>query len=462
MIENNSAAEQVLLGRLLEGDDEAFVASTVSALSPHAFSTDKHKAVFAAISTLVSTGHPVDLTSVVTELRRRDQLDVAGGPSGLSAMTHASLSASARAPQLHLEAMAGREQLRRLESEMELALDLIRDGQLSSVDEARSRLAKLFDAQSFQSTTLPDIRSQIEELKHSLDVRLVNGVDGIDGVPTGWRDLDGGKDSMALVKGLKDGRLTVLAARPGTGKTTAIIDWVRAACDSGAGVVLFSLEQPAEEITELLVVAECGNMHRNKLQNPTELTDLGWDKVSEAMARVASWHLVIDDTARTLPQMRRVAAAARTKFQAEGTDLRIVFEDYIQLTEAGDQQQASLNQAQRLSEIANGFKAMAKDMSIAVVVAAQFNRGPTEGDRPPKLSDMKGSGGLEEAADLVIGLHRPYAIDPQGSSETPDDLHVLILKHRQGRAGGILSRSFLGEFARTSEPRSRQIASSGA
>lgn len=267
---------------------------------------------------------------------------------------------------------------------------------------------------------------------------------------------------MALVKGLKDGRLTVLAARPGTGKTTAIIDWVRAACDSGAGVVLFSLEQPAEEITELLVVAECGNMHRNKLQNPTELTDLGWDKVSEAMARVASWHLVIDDTARTLPQMRRVAAAARTKFQAEGTDLRIVFEDYIQLTEAGDQQQASLNQAQRLSEIANGFKAMAKDMSIAVVVAAQFNRGPTEGDRPPKLSDMKGSGGLEEAADLVIGLHRPYAIDPQGSSETPDDLHVLILKHRQGRAGGILSRSFLGEFARTSEPRSRQIASSGA
>lgn len=455
MTEINRVAEQVLLGRLLEGDDDTFLASVTSVLSPAAFGSGAHRMVFTAICRLVAAGMPVDLPMVAEALAEGGQLADVGGASVLSAMTTASLSASARAPQQHLEALAGREQLGRVQAEMERALDLIRDGQLGSVDEVQARLAAVFEAPSFQSTVLPDIGVQVQDLHTLLESRLRQGAGGVDGVPTGWADLDGGPDAMGLVKGLKPGWLTILAARPGTGKTTAIVDWVRAACNAGKGVVFFSLEQTAAELTELLVVAECGNLHRDKLQDPTQLSDIGWDKVSEAMANVAGWNLVIDDSARTLPRMRRVAAAARSKFQAAGGDLDIMFEDYIQLTDPEGPQQAAMPRAQQISDIANGFKALAKDMAISVVAAAQFNRGPTESDRAPRISDMKGSGGLEEAADLVVGLHRPFAVDPQGATETPDELTCLMLKHRHGRAGGAFSRSFLGEFARTSEPRPR-------
>ncbi|WP_161987451.1 replicative DNA helicase [Prescottella subtropica] len=459
MTEISKVAEQVLLGRLLEGDDDTFLASATSVLTPAAFTSVAHQVVFTAICRLVGDGMPVDLPMVAETLTARGQLTEIGGASTLSAMTTASLSASARAPQQHLEALASREQLGRLQAEMERALDLIRDGQLGSVDEVQARLSTVFDAPSFQSTVLPDIGVQVQDLHTTLQTRLQQGPEGIDGVPTGWADLDGGQDAMGLVKGLKPGWLTILAARPGTGKTTAIVDWVRAACNAGKGVVFFSLEQTAAELTELLVVAECGNLHRDKLQDPAQLSDIAWDKVSEAMANVAAWNLIIDDSSRTLPRMRRVAAAARSKFQANGGDLDVMFEDYIQLTDAADPQQAAMPRAQQISDIANGFKAMAKDMGISVVAAAQFNRGPTESDRAPRISDMKGSGGLEEAADLVVGLHRPFAVDPHGSTETPDDLTCLMLKHRHGRAGGSFSRTFLGEFARTSEPRPRQFTS---
>ncbi|NLU65631.1 hypothetical protein HCA61_25715 [Rhodococcus sp. HNM0563] len=457
MSETIFVAEQVLLGRILEGDDESLLSQTVSALSPAAFATEAHRSVFQVICTLVSENRPVDLPSVAAELTEHNALGQVGGPSALAAMTTTSLSASARAPQQHLEALANREHMQRLATQMEQALDLIRDGHLATIDEVQVRLAGIFDTPSFQAAAVPDIGAQVQELRQELQVRLESGPGALDGVPTGWKDLDGGQDSMALVKGLKPGRLTILGARPGTGKTTAIVDWVRAACESGAGVILFSLEQTAAEITELLVVAECANLHREKLKDPSQLSDLAWDKVSESMARVASWNLVIDDTTRTLPRMRRMTAAARKKFQARGSDLHVMFEDYIQLTEASDAQQASQPRSQQISDIANGFKALSKDMNIHVVAAAQFNRNSADADRPPKSSELKGSGGLEEAADLILALHRPHAVDPQGATETPDELTILGLKSRHGRAGWAFPRTFLGEFARTSEPRPRQF-----
>lgn len=458
MSESIFVAEQVLLGRLLEGDDETLLSQATSALSPAAFTDEAHRTVFQVICALFSDARPVDLPTVAAALTERDLIAQVGGASKLAAMTNVSLSASARAPQQHLETLANREHMRRLTTQLEQTLDLLRDGRLASVDEVQARLADAFDTPSFQSTTTPDIGEQVQELRDALQVRLEKGADGLEGVPTGWNDLDGGQDSMALVKGLKPGRLTILAARPGSGKTTAIVDWVRAACSSGAGVIFFTLEQTAAEITELLVVGQCANLHREKLKDPSQLSELSWDKVSEAMAEVASWNLVIDDTTRTLPRMRRVAAAARKKFQANGGDLHVMFEDFIQLTEAADPQQASQPRAQQISDIANGFKALSKDMNIHVVAAAQFNRNSAEADRPPKASELKGSGGLEEAADLILALHRPHAVDPHGATETPDELTVLGLKNRHGRAGWAFPRTFLGEFARTSEPRPRQFA----
>lgn len=443
-------AEAVLLGRILEGDDPDFVDSAVTALSPAAFGRAGHRAVFTAAAGLAREGLPVDIPAVADRMESAGSLTEAGGTSMLAALTSTSLSAAASAPQTYLSAMADAERKRRLVDGLGNLLAQAQDGRIASADELNSRVSALFAEDAPTVSTLVPMQERVSELHTTLQQRAENA-GGFDGVPTGWKDLDGGPDSMAILQGLKPGWLTIIGARPGSGKTTAVVDWIRAACAAGKGVVLFSLEQTAAEITEQLVVAECANINRAKLKDPNQLSDVAWDKVSEAMARVASWPLIIDGTARTLPQMRRVAAEARKWLRADGYDLDLVAQDYIQLADPAPDQ-THLSKHHLISAIANGFKAMAKDMTVSCVVAAQLGRESANDERMPRLTDLKESGSLEESADVVVMLHRPYAADAGNTTATPDHMQALVAKFRHGRAGGVVSRSFLGEFARTSEP----------
>ncbi|MDN5757596.1 MAG: AAA family ATPase [Tomitella sp.] len=448
--EVTTSAEAVLLGRMIEGDDPDFVDSVVTALSPAAFTTPAHRAVFNAAATLARDGNPVDLPALADRMEKVGSLAESGGPGMLASLTSTSLSAAASAPQLYLTAMADAERMRRLRDGLGALLARSQDGQISTADDLHTQVAALFSEDVPTVSALTPMRERMTTLYETLQRRAES--DGsLDGVPTGWKDLDGGPDSMAILQGLKPGWLTILGARPGTGKTTAVVDWVRAACAAGKGVVLFSLEQPAAEITEQLVIAECANINRAKFKDPNELSEAAWDKVSEAMARVASWPLIIDGSARTLPQMRRVAAEASRTLQADGYSLDLAVQDFIQLTEAAPDQ-THLSPHHRISAVANGFKAMAKDMGLSFVAAAQLGRESANEDRMPRLTDLKESGSLEEAADVVIMLHRPYAADAGNTTATPDQMQALVSKFRHGRAGGLVSRSFLGEFARTSEP----------
>jgi replicative DNA helicase len=450
------AAEQVVLGRILEADDSDFVSTAVSTIGPHALSDENHRTIFKAAADLHAAGSLVDLITVAAELSSRDQLAQIGGAAALTRLTEVSLASAARAPQLHLGKLADDERMRSLQRGFDLLATQLRDGRVAGVDELKAQVDAMFDSPSFQVLSLPQIEHQLNDLWSALKHREANET-GINGVPTGWADLDGdpnNRDAMGIVKGLMPGWLVVLAARPGTGKTTALIDWVRAAASTNHGTLVFTLEMPATEIVELLVVAECGAIHRDRLKSPKLLTPTSWDRVSEAIATIAQWPLVIDDESRTLSAMRRVAAGARAAFRAVGTDLHIVFEDYIQLTK-GSGARGNINRAEEVSSFSKGFKELAKDMRITCVILAQFNRGPAESGRPPRLDDLKESGALEEDADLVIGLHRPFAVAGVDGGDTPDDLHVLILKFRHGPMGASFRRTFLGEFGRTSEPLAR-------
>lgn len=453
----DSVAELVILGRMLEGTGDDFVSTAVSTIGPHALVEESHRIVFSAIAAVHAAGDPVDMVSVAAELTARGQLAQVGGATALAKLTEASLSSAARAPQLYLGKLADNERMRALQQGLDVLGSRMRDGTTDlTVDEIKAQVDALFDSPSFQALTLVDIDTQLKALWATLGERRENKT-GLGGVPTGWADLDGdpkNRDAMALVKGLKPGWLVVLAARPGSGKTTSLIDWIRAAATADCGAVLFTLEMTAAEIVELLVIAECGTIHRDKLKDPNLLSSNGWDMVSEAIARIAKWPLIIDDTSESLPEFRRVAAAARAKFRAEGKDLHIVYEDYVQLTKTPGGR-GNVSRSEEVSSFAKGFKKLAKDMMITCVVAAQFNRAAAENDRPPRLNDLKESGALEEDADLVIGLHRPFAVNGAAGGDTPDDMTVLLLKSRHSQGGAQFRRTFLGEFARTSEPLAR-------
>jgi len=451
----SSLSERVVLGTLLDGDSE-FLRSAMPALSTESFTRPDFKAIFHAVATLDRVGDAIDVPSVMQALDEVGQLAGVGGPAAVTRLVTDSLAAAV--PRVHLQRVIEATQLRQVHETMSRLL-----AARATPDRVFDELDAIRDVGADVSVTLPDLADQLDayqrelQRRRSMDTPLV-------GVPTGWRELDGiyspDPDKRRIGRlpgGFERKHLVMVAARPGVGKTSVIIDFLRSACKSGKGVVFFSNEMPAQEIIELIVCAEVALYKRDRYEFPEDIPPSGWDRIAEVQADITqNWHLIIDDQASTLADQRRVLAAARMKFRAEGVDLDIAFQDFIQrMSTPGGR--GSKAQHEELGDFSKGWKDMAKELDIAAVVAAQLNRSSVEVDRLPRADDLRGSGSLEQDSDVIIGLHRPYATGGQESGHTADELQVVMIKVRHGAAGHVFERAFVGELAQTMEPARRAM-----
>lgn len=247
--------------------------------------------------------------------------------------------------------------------------------------------------------------------------RAVTPPDRSDRIPTGFADLD-----SLTGGGLRPGRLIVVGARPGVGKTLFGTGVARAAAIKGGLPVLFkTLEMSEEEITDLAVAAEGGIAHHHL----TSGTCSGRDTIKLAAARaiLADAPLWIDDTsAVSIPALRnQVRALART----EG--LRMVVVDYLQLMQAPKAESRQVAVAMMSREL----KLMAREFGIVVVVLCQLNRASMQRtDKKPMISDLRESGAVEQDADMVILLHRADMHEPD--SPRAGEIDLIVDKHRGG------------------------------
>lgn len=446
-------SERVVLGALLDEGPE-FQAQALPALNEYSFTDFTHQTVFLAISTLARLDEEIDLPSVTQAMLEAGTLQKVGGGGTLARLVNEAVEV--RSPRVHLQRIVEATQKRQVQAAMRTLL-----GADASADTVFADLDTLRDQGADMSVTLPSLSGQLGQYQHELERRRDMETPLV-GVPTGWRDLDGeyhpnNPDRTRigyLPGGFERGHLILLAARPGEGKTTGLVDFIRSACKTGKGVVFFSNEMPAAEIIELLVCAEVGTMKRDRYKWPKDIPPHGWDRIAEAQAEIAEWNLIIDDQADTLEDQRRVLAVARMHFQTRGTDLAIAFQDFIQRmrTKGGRGNKA---QHEELGTFSAGLKDMAKQMNIAVVAAAQLNRGAVETERLPRADDLRGSGSLEQDADVIIGFHRPFATQGAEQGHSAMDLQVVMLKVRHGASGQVFERAFLGELAQTREPAPR-------
>ncbi|MFL0579498.1 replicative DNA helicase [Dietzia sp. 179-F 9C3 NHS] len=451
----SALSERVVLGTLLDGDAE-FQRSALPVLTAESFTTPDTRAVFHAITTLARVGDAIDAPTVVQTLDEANLLSGVGGPAAVTRLVTESLTVAV--PRVHLQRVLEATQRRQVHEVMSRML-----ASRATPDQVFAELDALRETGADVSVTLPEFADQVAEYQRELQRRRTMDSPLV-GVPTGWKDLDGVYDPDPnrrrigyLPGGFERKHLALVAARPGVGKTSVVIDFLRAACKSGAGVVFFSNEMPAQEIIELIVCAEVKLYKRDRYKWPEDIPPHGWDKIAEVQADITrNWHLVIDDQASTLADQRRVLAAARMKFRDEGADLDIAFQDFIQRMSTPGGRGAKA-QHEELGDFSKGWKDMAKELNVAAVVAAQLNRSSVEGDRLPRADDLRGSGSLEQDADVIIGLHRPYAVGGQDSGHTADELKVVMIKVRHGAAGQVFERAFLGELAQTSEPAPRAI-----
>ncbi len=411
----DTSAEQSVLGGMLLSKDA--IADVLEKLRPTDFYKPSHQLIYEVILDLYARGDPADAVTVAAELDRRAKLRRAGGAPYLHTLI-ATVPTAASAG-YYARIVAEKAVLRRL---VEAGTRVVQYGYAGAegsdvadvVDRAQ---AEIYDVTGQRGTE--DIASLDDLLQPTMDeLDTLASCGGIArGVPTGLHDLD------EITNGLHPGQMIIVAARPGAGKSTLAMDFMRS-CSIRHKMpsIIFSLEMSKTEIVMRLLSAEA----KIKLADMRagRMSDDQWAQLARTMSDVTEAPLYIDDSANLT--MMEIRAKARRLHQKVG--LRLVVIDYLQLMTSGKKHES---RQQEVSEFSRNLKLLAKELQVPVVAVSQLNRGPEQRvDKRPQVSDLRESGSLEQDADMVILLHRPDQYDPDSPRAGEADL--ILGKHRNG------------------------------
>ena len=280
--------------------------------------------------------------------------------------------------------------------------------------------------------------------------------DRITGVPTKYADLD------QKTAGLHNGDLMIIAARPGMGKTSFVLNVaVNVATPMqvavpgpgdpgygdetekpGWGVAVFSLEMPKEQVAARMVCAEAkvdlGKWRQGYLSQDD------WANLTSAASVLANLPIWIDDSPglgilELRAKVRRLKAEYARNHGPDSPGLGLVVVDYLQLMSG---RKGAQSREQEISEISRGLKQLAKEMSVPVIALSQLNRGvETRGgnDKRPMLSDLRESGAIEQDADTIIFIYRDEYYNRDSTNEK-GIAELIISKQRNGPTGTVRTR----------------------
>lgn len=420
-------AEQAVLGGLLVlNSAHDRVADLVGAAD---FYRAEHRALWRAIERLIADGKPADVLTVADALRNRGELEDAGGIAYLHLLTNS----TAGAANVRRYAEIVREKARRralIEAAVRFqdeAYSNTGEGVEAIVDRAQSQIVGLTANRTDREPAgMSGVLSRVME---SIDARH-RGEDHR--ISTGLIDLD-----RRLGGGLRRKTLTVLAGRPSSGKSALALQIARHAGKLGHPVMIASLEMSDEENGErLLASAACVDLDRIVTGR---LDPEDWDRLGTAQRELHSLPVHFDDSpAVTLNQLR---ARVRRMRQRHGIELLVV--DYLQLMRVDAKGE---NRNQDVTEIAEGLKALAKELAIAVVALSQMNRDcERRTDKRGMMADLRDSGGLEAAADVIAFVYRDEMYNEE--SRAKGIAEIILRKARQGKPGTVYT-VFRGDFAR--------------
>jgi len=422
-------AEEAVLGSILLNPEVYY--DVAQFLSSEDFFLHRHRWVWEAVARLQEQRLPVDLLTVTEELNRHGQLDEIGGApflTGLLSNVPSSLHAAAYGRLV--EETSTRRRL------LEAANHIARLAHQTdeSIDDVMNAAEKSIFGVSERRLThqLQPIKQVLSEYYDRIDY-LARHRDETLGVPTGFIDLD------KLLGGLQSSDLLIIAGRPGMGKSGFSLSIAKNASQiHKKHVALFSLEMSNEQLVQRLVSQETGiDSQRLRLAN---LKDNEWPLFTQAVSSLSETHLYLDDTPAITPLQLRTKC--RRLHMEYGLDLIIV--DYLQLM-TGDSR--TDNRVQEVSYISRNLKALARELNVPVLAAAQLSRA-VEARRPPRpiLSDLRESGSLEQDADIVMFIYRPDQYEEDTIKQNIAE--IIVAKHRNGPVGTVelVFRSELAKF----------------
>ncbi|HSN01916.1 MAG TPA: replicative DNA helicase [Acidimicrobiales bacterium] len=421
-------AEESLIGAMLLSSEAVSVAyETVTAED---FYRPLHGQIFGAIVALANAGEPVDYVTVQAKLQER-------GAVAVEVALLSSLQMNTPSPgnaQHYAEIVRDKAQQRRL---IAAAGEIVDDAYVATddvsglIDEAERKINAIGDNRKFDSVS-PLQRLLLAEADILEERGETRG--RFNGLETGYRSLD------AVLQGLQPNSMTIVGARPGTGKTAfalGVLVHVGAVVQRPA--LYFSLEMSRQELAER-ILASTARIDSSKLRTG-DLSEADWNRAHDAFGFLQSAKIFIDDNpALTVMDVR--SRARRIKQQ--NRDLGVVIVDYLQLMSSRGRAE---NRQVEVSEMSRSLKILARELECPVIALSQLSRKLEErADKRPVMSDLRESGSLEQDADVVLFLFRPeqYGEVP---NDKKADAEIIVGKNRNGptRTAHLTWR---GEFAR--------------
>ena len=426
----NIEAEIAVLGSILL--DKSLIDIAGEKLKPEYFYLKAHQLIFRAILELYGNDKPVDLISLTDLLKKKGELEKAGGASLISSI----IAALPTPANIEYYASIVREKavLRQL---IDISNDITnrcytsKEDGTKILDKAEQLIFNIAQEKvSSDFVSLKDLISNSLELADKLSKKK----EYIIGLPTGFRDLD------IKTSGLHPSELIIIAGRPSMGKTSLAMNIARnVAVEEKKPVAIFSLEMSKEQLVQRLLCVEA-RVDSHKLRTGF-LAEEDWPKLTMGAGVLFEAPIFIDDSS-TLNALELRAKARRLKTRE---DIALIVLDYIQLMSA---EITTQNRQQEIAEISRALKSLARELQIPIIAVSQLSRRvETRGEsHRPILSDLRESGALEQDADVVMLLLREEYYNPD-NEEVKGKAVLNIAKQRNGPTGDI-NFAFLKQYTR--------------
>ena len=439
---NNIEAEQSIIGSILISNEIFDDINTI--VNFKNFYDPMHQKIFNAIEKLIYAGtlaNPITLKNFFEN--ENDKINI---PEYLVKITRFSTSnrQAIEYSKIIYDLFVKRELIK-------ISENIIEDSKNGSIDNDGKQIIENFEKKLFDLAEKGSFSSSIVKFDEALKMTIemassaYKNEEGIVGVPTGLRDLD---DRLG---GLHKSDLIIIAGRPSMGKTALATNIAFNAAkkiqdnEKNSSVAFFSLEMSSEQLSTR-ILAEQSRIKSNDIRRG-RISEEQFDKFIEASKNISELPLYIDET----PAISIAALSNRARRIKRIYGLDMVVVDYIQLMTASNSRKDG--RVQEISEITQGLKALAKELSVPVLALSQLSRAVEQRDNnKPQLADLRESGSIEQDADVVMFVYREayylerkeprpgtieYAEWQAKMGEVSNMAEIIVGKQRHGPTGNV-------------------------
>lgn len=388
------------------------------------FYSDENRIIYKAMKNLHTNNVPVDVATVCNELDKNKNLAKVGGVEYITDIID-SVPSTANL-NYYINIIFEKSILRNLinkttkiqeecYNEQDSIVDIVENAERNILSVYNDKLGK--DIRSIQDV-LPEVQKNMEALAESKT--------DFTGIRTGYYDFDN------MTRGLQKKQVIIVAGRPGCGKSAFALNVaLNAAIKNKNSIAFFSLEMGVEEIAKRMF--GCVGKIDGDVLKTGKLKNNDWKKWNEAMSELSDTKFFIDDSGGlTVSEIRRKCR----KLKNSDTGLDLIVIDYLQLLSSSSKYAGQ--RVQEVSEISRDIKKLAMELDVPVIALAQLSRSVEQrkdGDKTPKLSDLRESGSIEQDADIVLFLHSDEYGKYDGNINRK--IKLIIAKHRAGQTGAV-------------------------